>query len=63
MPRPAETPGKPATRIVNFRANNQMVAWLDEHKGRQSRGAFIRALVRAEAKRRRSNEVRWEEER
>ena len=55
MPRPAEVPGKPATERVTFRANADLVAFMDTAKGTRSRGGYLRDLVRADAKKRRSN--------
>lgn len=51
MPRPAEVPGKPATEKVTFRVNRGMLDYIDCAKGHKTRGAWLRDLIRADAKR------------
>lgn len=51
MPRRAETPGKPATERVTFRVNEGMLAYINEARGKRSRGAYLRDLIRADASR------------
>lgn len=52
MPRPAEVPGKPAEKRVTFRVNDGMLAYINKARGERSQGAYLRDLIRADAKRR-----------
>lgn len=45
-------PGKPATERVTFRINKQMLTYVDTARGAKTRAAYLRDLIRAEAKRR-----------
>ena len=43
--------GKPATERITVRINPTMLAFIDRARGEQTRGAYIRALIRADAQR------------
>lgn len=52
MPRRPETPGKPATEPVKVLMSPEMLAFVDVSRRELSRAAWLRSLVRDEARRR-----------
>ena len=51
MPRHADHPGKPYTIPVVVKMNPEAISVLDKLRGKTPRGAYMRDLLRAEAKR------------
>lgn len=55
MGRPTEIPGKRASERFTFRTTPDLIAFVDQERGERSRSKYLRDLVRAEARRKRSN--------
>jgi hypothetical protein len=55
MGRPTEIPGKRADQRFTLRVTADLIAFVDSQRGDRSRSKYLRDLVRAEARRQRSN--------
>ncbi len=50
MPRRTEVPGKPATNTIMVRVHDDMLAFIDQQRGKQPRAVWIRGLIRNEGR-------------